>query len=58
MGRVKNNSSRQIDKKVSKQVRIDAGMHKEVKIEASKLSMTIRDFVEAALGEVLSPLNK
>ncbi len=43
--------SRQIDKKKTKQVRIDSGLHKEVKIDAAKQGITIRDLIEGCLAE-------
>lgn len=46
-------TSRQIDKKPTKQVRIDSGLHKLVKIEAAKAGETIRSLVEGALAELL-----
>ena len=51
---LKTNESRLVDKKTTKQVRIDSGLHKELKIEAAKRSTTIRDLVEEGLAEVLS----
>lgn len=45
--------NRQIDKKVTKQVRIDTGMHKLIKIEAAKRGETIRQLVEAYIYEGL-----
>lgn len=38
--------SRQSDKKVTKQIRIDSGMHKILKVEASRRGETIKEFVE------------
>lgn len=50
--------SRQSDKNNTKQVRIDNGWHKYVKVEAAKAGMTIRDLVEAALAEYLDQHKK
>lgn len=46
--------SQQVDNKASKQVRIDALLHKETKIEAAKQGVTIRELVEQGLAEVLA----
>lgn len=54
MGKEKKNESRLVDRKATKQVRIDALLHKELKIEAAKRSATIRDLVEEGLAEVLA----
>lgn len=40
------NMKRQSDKKVTKQIRIDSGMHKIVKVEASRRGQTIKELVE------------
>jgi hypothetical protein len=45
--------SRQSDKKTTKQVRIDAGWHKLVKVEAAKAGRTIREVLEEALSQYL-----
>ena len=50
--------SRQIDKKTTKQVRIDAGMHKIIKVEAAKAGKSIRELVEASLTEYLAGLEE
>ena len=44
----------QIDKKPTKQVRIDKGLHKLVKIRAAKSGETIKSLVENALAELLA----
>lgn len=46
--------SRQIDKKKTKQVRIDKTLHKIVKIEATKQGGTIRELVERYIDEGLN----
>lgn len=46
---------RQSDKKVTKQIRIDIGMHKILKIEAAKRLESIRELVE---GYVVDGLDK
>lgn len=46
-------TSRQIDKKVTKQVRIDAGLHKLLKVKAAKQGKTIRELVEGFIVEGL-----
>lgn len=50
-------TTRQIDKKVTKQIRIDAGLHKLLKIQAAEVGKTIRELVESCLIEYL-PLSK
>ena len=45
--------NRQIDNK-SKQVRIDSGLHKLLKLEAAKRSMLIKALVEECLAELLA----
>lgn len=47
------NDSRQIDKKTTKQVRIDAELHRLLKIKAATEKTTIRTLVEEGLAEVL-----
>lgn len=47
-------SNRQIDKKKTKQVRIDASVHHLLKIKAAKDGETLRGLVESALTEVLA----
>jgi len=46
--------SRQIDKKSSKQVRIDSELHRLAKIRAAESGTTIKTVVEQGLAEVLS----
>lgn len=46
--------SRQIDKKTTKQVRIDTEVHHLLKIEAAKSRTTIRALVEGCLAEMLA----
>lgn len=48
-----NNSSRQIDNKQTKQVRIDAGLHQLLKVKAAESSMTIKELLEEYLAELL-----
>lgn len=45
--------NRQIDKKLTKQIRIDAGLHRLLRIKASNASMTIKTLVEGCLAELL-----
>jgi len=49
-----NKHSKQVDKNITKLVRIDAGLHHYVKLEAVKRSTTIRALIEEGLAEVLS----
>ncbi len=46
-------TNQQIDKKRTKQVRIDTGIHKLAKVEAAKSGETIRSLTEYGLGIVL-----
>lgn len=46
--------NRQIDKKLTKQVRIDSELHRLIKIKAAKSGETIKSLVEGALAELLS----
>lgn len=50
----KNMKSQQSDTKTTKQVRIDAGLHKLLKIKAAESSTTIRALMEECLVELLS----
>ena len=46
--------SRQVDKKKTMQVRIDAGVHRLLKIKAAKTRETLRGLIEGALTDVLT----
>jgi predicted HicB family RNase H-like nuclease len=46
--------SRQIYNKTTKHIRIDAGVHKLVKIESAKQGKSIKELIEECLAEVLS----
>lgn len=46
--------SRQVDKKSTKQVRIDSGLHQLLKIKAAREKTTIKGLVEGCLAELLS----
>ena len=43
--------NRQIDEKITKQIRIDAGYHKIAKTEATKAEKSIKEYVETILVE-------
>lgn len=43
----------QSDKKSTKQVRIDAGLHQLLKVKAAESSMTIRELLEEHLIDLL-----
>ncbi len=45
--------NRQIDRKLTKQVRIDTGMHQLLKIKAAKSGMTIKTVLEGAVIDLL-----
>lgn len=47
--------SRQVDKRKTKQVRIDAGWHRELKVQAALQGTTIRDLIEGCLAEFFTP---
>jgi predicted HicB family RNase H-like nuclease len=50
----KNNRSRQSDNKLTKQVRIDAGLHRLLKIKASTERTSIKALLEGCLAELLA----
>ena len=45
------------DEKVTKQVRIDSGLHKLLKIKSAESGKTIRELLETCLTELLSQQN-
>lgn len=45
--------SRQSDKKKTKQVRIDAGLHKRLKIKAATENTRMKTLIEGCLAELL-----
>jgi len=45
-----NMDSKQVDNKNTKQIRIDSGWHKLLKIDAAKAGISIRELVEACLS--------
>lgn len=45
--------SGKVDKNLTKQVRIDAGLHRLLKIESGKRDKSIKTLVEALLGDFL-----
>ena len=48
--RGKNMGCRQIDRKKTKHVRIDSGLHKLLKLRAAERETTIKDLVEGILA--------
>lgn len=52
-GRGKDMKNRQIDRKTTKQVRIDAGVHKLLKIDAAQRGESIREVLEGLLADYL-----
>lgn len=46
--------NRQIDKKTTKQVRIDINVHKHLKIQATKEGVSIKALLEGYIGELLN----
>jgi len=47
------NESRQIDKKTTKQVRIDADLHRLLKIKAATEKTSIKVLLEEAIADIL-----
>lgn len=47
-------NNRKIDIKKTKQIVIDAGLHKELKMKAAAQKITIKGLVEAYLAELLA----
>lgn len=54
---VKQHKSRQSDKKKTKQVRIDAELHRLLKIKSARTGETSRSLVEGALADILGVEN-
>lgn len=50
--------SRQVDKKLTKQVRIDAGLHHLLRIKSAEQQTTIKDLIEGCLAELLGIKNE
>ena len=50
-GKKQMNTSRQIDRRNTKQVRIDGGVHTILKIEATRAGISIREYLEEVLVE-------
>jgi len=46
--------SRQIDRKGTMQVRIDAGLHKLLKIKAAGVGKSMKELLEGCLSELLA----
>lgn len=44
----------QIDKKKTKQIRIDAGLHRLLKVKAAKSGISIRTLLEGYLADLLA----
>lgn len=53
-GRNKKYRNRQIDKKKTRQVRIDSSVHQLLKIKAAESGETLRNLVEGCLADLLS----
>lgn len=47
-------TSQQSDKKITKQVRIDRGLHRLLKIKSAQSGKSIRELLETCLTELLS----
>lgn len=45
--------NRQIDRKSTKQIRIDAGLHQLLKLKATEAGESIKTFLEGILADVL-----
>lgn len=50
--------SRQSDKKPTKQVRIDSGLHRLLKIRAAESGRTLKELTEESLSEFLAVAKK
>jgi len=50
--------SRQSDTKTTKQVRIDAGLHKMLKVMAAEEGRTLKSLLEECLVEYIGPVYK
>lgn len=54
MGEKENKTrSRQIDKKLTKQIRIDTGYHTLLKVKAAKSGMSIKTLLEGYIADLL-----
>ncbi len=50
--------NQQIDKKTTKQIRIDAGLHKLLKLKATTAGMSIKALLEGYLADLLAVDNR
>ncbi len=50
--------NRQIDKKLTKQVRIDVGLHQLLKIKAAKSGTTIKSLLDGYLADLLGEVGQ
>ncbi|MEK7498183.1 MAG: hypothetical protein AAB656_04685 [Patescibacteria group bacterium] len=48
---------RQSYQRTTKQVRIDSGLHKQLKVRAAMAEMTLREFIEGSLLELIDVKN-
>lgn len=46
--------SKFVDKKLTKQIRIDSGLHQLLKVKAAKSGMSIKTLLEGFLAELLA----
>ena len=51
-GREMNTGNPQIDTKTTKQIRLDSGVHKILKIEASRAGKSIKEYLEDHLTDI------
>ncbi len=51
-------TTRKSDKNLTKQIRIDAGLHQLLKIKAAASGMSIKTLVEGCLADLLAMENK
>jgi len=51
-------TNKQVNRKVTKLVRIDASIHKLLKIRAAESGETLGSLIEGSLGEMLGVKNK
>ena len=50
--------SKLIDQKTTKQIKIDVGLHRLLKIESAKSGKTLRELVEGSIVELIGEISK
>ena len=51
-------NSKLVDRKTTKQVRIDAGWHQILKVDSARAQTTIRELIETCLGDYYQETKK